>query len=211
MNKKLFCAALALTCLCGAAPSTAGRQQPAARPRRGGLDNMSLPSTMERVAAANQWKMFAPTGEGFSVEMPGAPVDVAGQRRAGSRTGADAHSYRVKFEGVEYEVTRTAPIPEALFEMKGFREDFLDTLSGSIPAGARYEWPHMELVLVGRRTITLDGNDGRELDLASEGYRSRVRAFLLGRSLLIAAVTGPRPAFSEEKAGKFFNSLRLNR
>lgn len=210
MEKKLLCAALALVCLCGAAASG---QQSAPRPRRGGggLDNLSLPSTMERADTTDLWKTFAPQGESFSVEMPGTPVDVADQRRAGSRAGADAHSYRVKFEEIEYEVTRTQQIPEAMFEMTGFREDFLDSLSGSLPAAARKEWPHMNLRLVGQRAAALDGEVGREFDLASEGYRSRVRAFIVNRSLLIVAMTGAKTAFKEERAEKYFGSLRLTR
>jgi len=36
-----------------------------------------------------------------------------------------------------------------------------------------------------------------------------VRAFVLGRSLLLVAMTGTDSTFTDEKAEKFFGSLRL--
>ena len=209
MDKRFSRAALALVCLCWAA-SAASAQRPQGRRRGGGLDNMSLPSTLERAAAsAERWPTFAPEGEGFSVAMPGKPVDVAAEKRAGGLADARARSYRVKADGIEYEVTRTGQIPAALFEMKGFEQDFLASLEKSLPAAARNEWPHMKLALSGQQPVTLDGFAGREFDLGSADYRSRVRAFVVERSLLLVAMTGPRSAFTDAKTDRYFGSLRL--
>lgn len=208
MDKRLLRAALALACLGGAA-SAASAQQPQGR-RGGGLDSLSLPSTLERAAAADDtWPTFAPEGEGFSVAMPGKPSDVAADRRAEGRADARARSYRVKSEGIEYEVTRTGQIPAALFDMKGFEQDFIGSLAASLPAAARNEWPHMKLELAGQRPTSVGGLSGREFDLDSADYRSRVRAFVVERSLLIVAMTGPRTAFTDARLEKFFGSLRL--
>jgi len=208
MDKMFLRAALALVFLCGAA-SAASAQQPQGRRGGGGLDNMSLPSTLERAASAERWPTFAPEGEGFSVAMPGKPVDVASEKRAGGHADARSFSYRVKANGIVYEVTRTGQIPAALFEMKGFEQDFLASLAGSLPASARNEWPHMKLELSGQRPTTLDAVAGREFDLESADYRSRVRAFVVDRSLLIVAMTGARTAFTDAKLDKYFGSLRL--
>lgn len=208
MDKMFLRAALALACLCVAA-SAASAQQPQGRGGGGGLDNMSLPSTLERAASAERWPTFAPEGEGFSVAMPGKPVDAAAEKRATGRADARARSYRVKADGVEYEVTRTGQIPAALFEMKGFEQDFLASLAGSLPGAARNEWPHMKLELSEQRPTTLDGVAGREFDLGSADYRSRVRAFVVDRSLLIVAMTGARTALTDAKFDKYFGSLRL--
>ena len=209
MDKTSLRAAVALVFLCGAA-SAASAQQPQGRRGGGGLDNMSLPSTLERAAGAERWPTFAPEGEGFSVAMPGKPLDVAAEKRAGGHAAdARSRSYRVKADGILYEVTRTGQIPAALFEMKGFEQDFLASLAGSLPASARNEWPHMKLELSEQRPISVDGLDGREFVLGSADYRSRVRAFVVERSLLIVAMTGARSAFTDAKLDKFFGSLRL--
>lgn len=209
MDKRFLRAALALACLCGAA-SAAAAQQPQGRRGGGGLDNLSLPSTLQRAAAADdRWPTFAPEGEGFSVAMPGKPADLAAEKRAGGRADARARSYRVKADGIEYEVTRTGQIPAALFEMKGFEQDFLASLAGSLPAAARNEWPHMKLELSEQRPTSVDGFAGREFDLGSADYRSLVRAFVVDRSLLIVAMTGARAAFTDAKVDKYFGSLRL--
>lgn len=208
MDKSFLRAALALACLCGAALA-ASAQQPQGRRGGGGLDNMSLPSTLERAASAERWPTFAPEGEGFSVAMPGKPVDVAAEKRAGGLADALSRRYVVKADGMVYEVTRTGQIPAALFEVKGFEQDFLASLAGSLPASARNEWPHMKLELSEQRPTALDGVAGREFDLGSADYRSRVRAFVVERSLLIVAMTGPRTAFTDAKIDKYFGSLRL--
>lgn len=209
MDKRFLRAALAaLACVCASA-SAASAQQPQGR-RGGGLDNMSLPSTLERAAAAeDRWPVFAPEGEGFSVAMPGEPTDVAADRRGQGRVAARARSYRVKADGIEYEVTRTGQVPAAVFEMKGFEQDFLASLEGSLPATARKEWPHMKLELVGQQPASVGGVVGREFDLGSADYRARVRAFFVDRALLIVAMTGPRAAFTDARIDRFFGSLRL--
>ena len=209
MDKIFLRAALALAFLCGAASAASAQQPQGRRGGGGGLDNLSLPSTLERAAAAEQWPTFAPEGEGFSVAMPGKPVDVAAEKRAGGHADARSRSYRVKADGIEYEVTRTGQMPAALFAMKGFEQDFLGSLAGSLPAAARNEWPHMKLELSEQRPTTLDGVAGREFDLESADYRSRVRAFVVDRSLLIVAMTGARTAFTDAKFDKYFGSLRL--
>ena len=67
----------------------------------------------------------------------------------------------------------------------------------------------MKLELSEQRPTTLDGVAGREFDLGSADYRSRVRAFVVDRSLLIVAMTGARTAFTDAKFDKYFGSLRL--
>ena len=78
MNKKIF-RALALAVSVCALAFVASGQQPS-KPRRGGLDNLSLPSTSARVSAATNagagegaWLTFAPEGAGFSISLPGMP------------------------------------------------------------------------------------------------------------------------------------------
>ncbi|HEX7174882.1 MAG TPA: hypothetical protein VF240_06325, partial [Pyrinomonadaceae bacterium] len=174
MDKRFLRAALAFACLCGAVSAVSAQQSQGRRTGGGGLDNMSLPSTLER-AAGERWPTFAPEGEGFSVAMPGKPVDVAAEKRAGGLADARSRRYVVKADGIVYEVTRTGQIPAALFEVRGFEQDFLASLAGSLPASARNEWPHMKLELSEQQPTALDGVAGREFDLSSADHRARAR------------------------------------
>ena len=82
MNKKIFCGLVLAVSLCALVGAASG-QQPTPRPRRGGLDNLSLPSTSARVAAASTtgaggWTTFAPEGAGFSISLPAQLVSQPG-------------------------------------------------------------------------------------------------------------------------------------
>jgi hypothetical protein len=203
---RLFALAACLAC----ASASALAQQPAPRTRRGGLDNLSLPSRAASPSAsadaADGWQLVAPDGESFSVRMPATPSMTAKE----GRDGGEGRSYRVELGGVLYEVTRTNQIPKALFGIDNFEQDFLDSLSGSLPLDAAHEWPQMQLQLVNARPFSVGSYDGRHLELASARYRSSVRAFIVNRSLLIVAMTGQKSAFTPEQESKFFGSLRLN-
>lgn len=210
MERTVFVRLFALAACLACASATASAQQPAPRTRRGGLDNLSLPSrdtsSVARGDATSGWQLVAPEGESFSVRMPGTP----GMTAKEGRDGGEGRSYRVELGGVLYEVTRTNQMPKALYEIDNFEQDFLDSLSGSLPLDAAREWPQMQLRFVSAQPVSVGGYKGRELELASARYRSRVRAFLVNRSLLIVAMTGQKSGFAPEQEDRFFGSLRLN-
>jgi hypothetical protein len=212
MRRTVFVRLLALAACVACASVAASAQQPAPRTRRGGLDNLSLPSrarasapTSEASADASGWQLVAPEGESFSVRMPGAP-----ERRIEAGRGAGGRGYRIEADGILYEVICTSPFPAAFYELSNFERDFLDSLPDALEVGAGREWPQMRLRFAGAQPLTLGGYDGRAVELSSAEYRSSVRAFVVNRSLFLAAMTGRKSAFSDEKLGEFFGSLRLN-
>lgn len=208
MRLNIFARACGLAaCVVFAAAATG--QQPA-RARRGGLDNLSLAPAPERDAAGSAWQTFAPEGAGFSVELPGVPADEAGDGRDAGRLNPSVRDYKLSADGVEYQIARTGQLPQAVYESEGFVEKFFDSLSESLTASAAREWPQMKLKPTAARAVSLGGHDGREFELASAGYRSRVRVFLVDRAMFIVAMTGAREAFTDEKIERYFGSLRLN-
>jgi hypothetical protein len=210
MKRTVFVRLFALAASLACASASVLAQQPAPRTRRGSLDNLSLPTRAPAVesgdTASGGWQLVAPDGESFSVRMPATP-SVTAQK---GRDGGEGRSYRVELDGILYEVTRTNQIPKALYEINNFEQDFLNSLSGSLPLDAAREWPQMQLRFVSAQPFSVGGYDGRHLELASAQYRSSVRAFLVNRSLLIVAMTGQRSAFTPEQESKFFGSLHLN-
>jgi hypothetical protein len=126
--------AACLACACAVAPA----QQP--RARRGGLDNLSLPSRGASSAAASVdapagWTVFAPEGAGFAVSMPGVPEEpTAGGRRAGALS-PQFRSYRLSDGGLDYEIIRTPPLPPELFAKENFEEEFYAMLPQFLARG----------------------------------------------------------------------------
>ena len=206
MRVKIFARALLVVACAAAASNVAAQQQPAQR-RRAGLDNLSLPSVLDSVG---DWRVFAPEGGNFSVELPGTPDDAAAPKRAAGRVPADVLGYKLKTDdGVEYEITRTARVPDVMYEEADFEENFLASLSESLVGSAQKQWPHMKLELADVRPSTLDRHNGREFELASDEYLSRVRVYMVDRAMVIVAMTGPRAAFGDRKAARFFGSFKL--
>ena len=126
MDKRFLRVALALACLCGAASAASAQQPQGRRGGGGGLDNMSLPSTLERAAAAERWPTFAP-GK-VSVAMPATRG--RGAEKRGRAADRAARIYRVRPTAL-YDVTHARADSAALFDMKGFEQDLLASLAGS--------------------------------------------------------------------------------
>ena len=209
MKRSFFRAAAACACLL-LFSATAWGQQPAPKPRRGGLDNLSLPSTAEHAAAAaaaSRWQVFAPEGAGFSVLLPGVPTEATRRGREEGRLAAEFRDYKLKADGVDYEVTRTGQIPAEAFAAGGFADNFFKGLSSTLALNTPGRG--MKLMPAGERAVRTSGFEGREYDLASAGERARVRVYLVNRAIFAVAMTGPESAFTEEKAERFFGSLAL--
>lgn len=115
MNKKIFRGMMLLVSVC-ALSGAAAAQQPSARARRGGLDNLSLPSTTARVASASTgasaWQTFAPEGAGFSVSLPGLPEEPTQGARASGQLPSQMRSYRLAAGDLKFELGRTGQLPE---------------------------------------------------------------------------------------------------
>ncbi|HJR07812.1 MAG TPA: hypothetical protein VJ842_11165 [Pyrinomonadaceae bacterium] len=214
MNHKIFRAAALLVSVCALSFAAAG-QQPAARSRRGGLDNLSLPSTTARVAAASTgtgaatWLTFAPEGAGFSVSLPGMPEEATQTGRERGQLAAQFRSYRLAAGGLKYEIGRTGQMPQQFVSQPEYVEKFFAGARQGINAALQHENQQIKFRLVSEQTISLDGYEGREYEFDAEGHRAVARLFIIERSLFALSVLGPKSEMTPDRVNKFLDSFAL--
>lgn len=205
--KKMFLVALAVSaCVCGLS-SAVSAQQPGARTRRGGLDNLSLPSTTASLAAPSLpegWQTFEPEGAGFAVTAPSGLEELTRRGRAEGRLAAQFRQYEVEVEGAKYAVGRTGALPSSVADPAQYFALLRQVLLA--PSGAR-RGAKMELVR--ERVVALDGREGREFEVAGGGRAIRARVFVVAGVVYTLGVEGLAASFPEEKARLFFESFRL--
>jgi hypothetical protein len=211
VNKKIFRGLVLVVSLCALVVAAAG-QQPA-RARRGGLDNLSLPSTSARATAASTagdaWQTFAPEGAGFSISLPGLPEEGTLEGRRSGPLAAQFRSYRLNAGGLKYEATRTPPLPEQLVSQPGFTEKFFAVATETMTRALIAQNPDIKFRLVSEQAISLDGYEGREYEYAAEGHRAVARVYLVERSFYALGVIGTKGDMTPDKVNKFLNSLAL--
>jgi hypothetical protein len=199
--------------VCSLVVAVASAQQPS-KPRRGGLDNLSLPSTSARVSAASAatgaaWLTFAPEGAGFSISLPGLPEETTlGGRERGQLAG-QFRSYRLTAGGLKYEVARTPPLPEQLVSQPGFADKFFASATENMTRSLLAENPNIKFQLVSEQSISLDGYEGREYEFAAAGHRAVARVFLIEGSVFGLGVLGAKNDMTPDKVNKFLDSLAL--
>ena len=214
MNQKIFrgTALLASACVLWAA-AAAQQQQPPSRARRGGLDNLSLPSTTARVASASTgasaWQTFAPEGAGFSVSLPGPPEEPTRAGRESGQSAAQFRSYRLASGGLKYELGRTGQMPEQLLSRPDYVEKFFRGAAQGITAALAQENRQLGFKLVSEETVSLDGYEGREYEFAAEGHRAVARLFLVDGAIFALSVIGPKSEMTPENVDRFLNSFAL--
>ncbi|MCA1564112.1 MAG: hypothetical protein LC803_00370 [Acidobacteria bacterium] len=215
MNKKILRGMMLLVSACAlvAASAVAAQQQQPARARRGGLDNLSLPSTTARVASssdgASAWQTFAPEGAGFSVSLPGLPEERARAGRAGGQSAAQFRNYQLTAGGLKYEIGRTGQLPERFVSQPGYMERFFAGASQSINAALAQENQQIRYKLVSEQAISLDGYEGREYEFEAEGQRAVARLFFIERRIYGLSVVGPKSEMTPEHVERFLNSFAL--
>jgi hypothetical protein len=211
VNKKIFRGLVLAVSMCAWACTATG-QQPS-RPRRGGLDNLSLPSTSARVSAATtasgSWQTFAPEGAGFSVSLPGLPEELTQGGRERGQLAAQFRSYRLSAGGLKYEVARTPPLPEQFMSQPGFADKFFTGATEGLTRALLAENPNIKFRLVSEHAISLDGYEGRELEFAAEGHRAVARVFLVERSIYGLGVLGAKNEMTPDNVSRFLDSLAL--
>jgi hypothetical protein len=208
--KKMFLVALAVSaCVCGLAPGSSARQQ-GARTRRGGLDNLSLPSTTASLAAPSLpegWQTFEPEGAGFSVAAPAGLEELTRRGRAEGRLAAQFRQYEAEAEGAKYAVGRTGALPSSVADPAQYFALLREVLSA--PSGAAGARRGAKMELVRERVVVLDGREGREFEMAGGGRTARAQVFVVEGVVYALGVEGLAASFPEEKAQLFFESFRL--
>jgi hypothetical protein len=212
VNKKIFRGMMLLASACVLSAVATAQQSPA-RARRGGLDNLSLPSTTARVASASTgagaWQTFAPDGAGFSVSLPGLPEELTRAGRASGQLAAQLRSYRLVAGGMRYEIGRTGQMPAQFVSQPGYAEKFFAGATQGLTAALAQQNQQLRFKLVSEQTILLDGYEGREYEFAAEGHRAIARLFLVERSIFGFSVTGPKSEMTPENVNQFLNSFAL--
>lgn len=214
MNKKILRGMMLLgtACVLSAAVAAQQPQQPA-RARRGGLDNLSLPSTTARVASASTgataWQTFAPEGAGFSISLPGLPEESTRVAGTSGQPAARVRNYRLDSAGLKYEIGRTGQLPEQFVLQPDYLERFFAGASRGIIAALAQQHRTDGFKLVSEEAISLDGYEGREYEFASEGHRAVARLFLIERSIFGLSVIGPTSEMTPARVERFLNSFAL--
>lgn len=217
--KRTICArafALSLCLACACAAASAQQQHSQTRVRRGGLDNLSLPSSGASPAAALSdapagWQTFAPEGAGFTVSMPGVPAEPTARGRRAGAIAQQFRSYRLQDGGLDYEIVRTPPLPPEVFAKENFEDEFYATLPQFLALGAKAGMPQLRLEMTGERAIESGGHAGREYEFSSRTHRAQVRVFLVERAMLFVGLTGPKSAFSEATTRAYLDSFTPTR
>jgi hypothetical protein len=213
MKRTIFARPFALSACLACACAVASAQQP--RARRGGLDNLSLPSRGASPGASSSsdapagWLTFAPEGAGFTVSMPGVPEEPTAAGRSAGSLPRQFRSYRLSEGGLDYEIVRTPPLPPELFAKENFEDEFYATLPQFLARGAKAGMPQYHLEMTGERAVESGGHAGREYEFSSRTHRSQVRVFLVGRAMLFVALTGTKSAYSEAKMRAYLDSFTL--
>ena len=214
MNQKILRGMMLLASVCALSAASSAQQQQPAKARRGGLDNLSLPSTTARVASASTgasaWQTFAPEGAGFSVSLPGLPEERArAAGRAGGQSAAQFRNYQLTAGDLKYEIGRTGQLPEQFLSQPDYMERFFAGASQGIAAALAQENQQIRYKLVSEQTISLDGYEGREYEFAAEGHRAVARLLLVERSVYGLSVIGPKSEMTPEHVERFLNSFAL--
>ena len=208
MNQKIFRAAALAVSVCALSLAASGQQPPASRTRRGGLDNLSLPSTAARVASASTgtgaatWLTFAPEGAGFAVSVPAMPEETQGGR-------GQLRSYRLAAEGLKYEIGRTGQMPEQLVSQPEYVERFFAGARQGLVAALEQSNGQIKFRLVSEHVVSLDGYEGREYEFDAEGHRAVARLFLVERAIYALSVLGAKSDMTPDKVNRFLDSFAL--
>lgn len=213
MNKKILRGMMLPGAVCVLSVLATAQQQQPPRARRGGLDNLSLPSTTARVASASNgattWLTFAPEGAGFSVSLPGMPEESARAGRASGQSAAQFRNYRLTAGGLKFEIGRTGQMSEQLTSRPEYMEKFFAGAAQGIAAALSQESQQVKFKLVSDEAISLDGYEGREYEFAAEGHRAVARLFLVEGSIYGLSVIGAKSEMTPENVGRFLNSFAL--
>ncbi|HEV2800258.1 MAG TPA: hypothetical protein VGW12_07165 [Pyrinomonadaceae bacterium] len=211
MNQKILRGCVLLVSVCLLSLVSVSAQQ---RARRGGLDNLSLPSTTARVAASTQpgasaWQTFAPDGAGFSISLPGMPEEATRAGRESGQLNGGLRSYRLTAGGVKFEVSRTGQLPEELFNQPGASDKFFTGASQGITMALARSNAQIKFKLASEEAVSLDGYEGREYEFEADGHYSVARIFLVERTVFALSIIGPRSEATPETVRRFLDSFAL--
>ena len=156
-----------------------------------------LGNALERLAASTQWAPYTSRQGGYTVTLPGKPME--------STRTMEGPSGPVELRYVATEaVDRSGVYGAAYVDMPSSVLDphhaacSLDVMTHAFPGR-----------LLSKRTITFQGHAGREFSVQREKGVTTVRLFFVGQRLYELMATSPDPAVSPETLATFLGSFRL--
>ena len=203
MKKKALRVVLLLVCLLCAMPAATHAQQQRRVRRSGGLDNLSLPSTGVSIASSS-WREVAPEGTGFSVMMPGSPVELTKDLGQG---GIAMRVFNVKADEMEYAAGVVQNFPGELMQQPGFATSYFKMLPDVIVESVQYREKHYRLSA--QRPVSIRDYPGRQYRFDSADYTCVMRVYLGEQTVYTLIVESPKAAVSDENLEKFFSSFDL--
>lgn len=151
-----------------------------------------------------EWKIFSPKDGGFTVLMPGMPMeDKQDVKTVGGDISVILHILEVKNEGSL--VVSYSEYPDAAF--KGGDDDKrLDSARDGAVVSAKGK-------LKSEKKITLDGRPGRDLHIetSAKGVEGavRTRIYAVNKRLFQTMVVGTRDFVGGKDAERFLDSFKL--
>jgi hypothetical protein len=154
----------------------------------------TAPTTESAPAVTSVWKTFQSEAGGFSLLMPGEPIET-------KRDGVVTYSVNREKESVTYSVSYIDFPVDPAAEKNGIRDAFTGIKDGIQEEGGK--------ILV-EKTVSLKEHTGQELRVAMpDGALTRVRSYIVGKRLyLVMASTKNERSLLKSLEG-FLNSFRL--
>lgn len=141
------------------------------------------------------WAKFEPEGAGFSVLMPGKPVEAIDKRRTFT-----LHSFAVTMGRGTYIVSYSDYTPEAK----------LDPNTALIKNRDKFN-QSFEAKLISSREITVDGHTGLEFTSESPAVNLKSQLFLIGNRLFQTATMVFKDVDETRNVDRFFQSFKFSR
>lgn len=139
------------------------------------------------------WAKFEPEGAGFSVLMPGKPVETIDKR-----TAYTLHSFTVTMGKGTYVASYSDYAPEAKLNPNTALTSNRDKFNKSLKA-----------TLVSSREITLDGHTGLEFTSETPAANVKSQMFLIGNRMFQAVTFVFKDVDETRNVNRFFDSFKF--
>jgi hypothetical protein len=141
------------------------------------------------------WARFEPEGAGFSILMPGKPVETISKRNTFT-----LHSFTVTMGRGTYVATYSDYEPEIKLDPNTALTNNRDKFNKSFQA-----------TLLSSREITVDGHTGLEFTSETSAVNLKSQMFLIGNRILQTATMVFKDVDETRNVNRFFDSFQLSR
>ena len=164
---------------------------------------LSLPLVLG-AAQGGEWKTFSPKGGGYSVQMPGDPVeDKQDVKAAGGETNIAVTFYVFEVKGEGSLVVSQSEFPDAIAKAGDAEKRLNGARAGAVTSSKGK--------LRAEKKIALDSNPGRDLLIENEMKNTlvRTRVYAVGNRLYQTIAAGKKEFVEGKTADRFLDSFKL--